>query len=353
VLGPQGGLDTVEQPLQPAEELGLGDAELGLALRTFQGFHYRVEFFAEVRRQRFPQLSNGGPIHVGQTVPALLIERNLPDLFDDLPDHRGDPKELGRLGDDLLVVVRLLGGSTGLSRRDDLGSDVFVHRVTKDIASPRHFGGVMRRHPYHERMLLLLGSILAIGLLLGWGLGGGLRNLAHVHVVWWYLFPAALVLQVLPIPQAESGIFQYLPFAVLLLSYLTLIVAVMANWSLRGFPLILLGLLLNLVPIAVNRGMPVSGEAVIDAGGRAQDVPTSPGGKHHLATPSDQVTFLGDVIPIRDPFRTVVSVGDVVMYAGAAWFVAAAMLVAPSRPPEKRVLLSRRTQPSTTWGSPR
>ena len=31
LLGEQGGLDAVEQPLEPADELGLGDPQLGLA----------------------------------------------------------------------------------------------------------------------------------------------------------------------------------------------------------------------------------------------------------------------------------------------------------------------------------
>jgi hypothetical protein len=201
--------------------------------------------------------------------------------------------------------------------------------------------------------VLLLGSILLIGLLIGWGFGGSLRNLAHVRVGLWFLFPAALVLQVIPVPQSESGTGQYLPFAVLEFSYLVLAVAVAANWRLRGFRLILLGLLLNIVPITVNQGMPVSGSAVVDAGGKVEDVPTERGGKHHLATAEDQLAFLGDVIPIREPFRMVVSVGDLVMYVGAAWFLAAAMLGVPSRAPRIRLRPGRQPQPSTMWESPR
>jgi hypothetical protein len=201
--------------------------------------------------------------------------------------------------------------------------------------------------------VLLLGSILAIGLLIGWGFGGSLRNLAHVRVGLWFLFPIALVLQAIPVPQADSGTARYLPFAVLAFSYLVLVVAVVVNWQLRGFPFILVGLILNLVPITVNQGMPVSGSAVVEVGGRVEDVPTARGAKHHLATPSDQVTFLADVLPVREPFRTVVSVGDVLMYAGAASFLAAAMLAMPTRRPRRTVRPARRPQPSTMWESPR
>jgi Family of unknown function (DUF5317) len=201
--------------------------------------------------------------------------------------------------------------------------------------------------------VLLLGAILAIGLLIGWGLGGSLRNVAHVRVQVWFLFPIALILQVIPVPRGDAGTVRYFPFAVLLFSYVVLVVAVVANWRLRGFPIVLVGLVLNVIPIAINQGMPVSGTAVVEAGGRVEDVPTEKGGKHHLATSSDQATFLGDVLPVREPFRTVVSVGDIVMYVGAAWFLAAAMLAVPARRPRSTPRPARPPQPSTMWESPR
>jgi hypothetical protein len=196
--------------------------------------------------------------------------------------------------------------------------------------------------------VLLLASILAIGLLLGWGLGGGIRNLAKLEVRLWWLIPVALVVQLVSIPQAESGPGRYMPFVVLLASFLLIGAAVLLNRRLRGFPVILLGVLLNLVPIVVNQGMPVSGSAVIEAGGSLAEVPRELGAKHHLKRPEDQVTFLADVIAVRSPFRAVVSIGDLVMWAGAGWFVTAAMLGFPGREPRparmpRRTLRSSRT----------
>ncbi|MDQ4059065.1 MAG: DUF5317 domain-containing protein [Actinomycetota bacterium] len=179
--------------------------------------------------------------------------------------------------------------------------------------------------------MLLLASILVIGLLLGWGLGGGIRNLALLEVRWWWLIPLALVIQLAPIPQADSGPGRYLPFVLLIGSFLMIGAAVVVNWRLLGFPLILLGVLLNLVPIVINQGMPVSGAAVIEAGGSLTDVPRELGGKHHLERPEDALTFLADVIAVRSPFRAVVSIGDLVMWAGAAWFLTAAMIGLPPR----------------------
>lgn len=200
-------------------------------------------------------------------------------------------------------------------------------------------------------VVLVAAAFLVIGLLLGWGFGGSLRNLAHLRAALWWLFPAGLVLQVVPLPRAETGAARLLPFAVLLGSYLILIAVTAINWRLRGAPLILVGLVLNLIPISLNQGMPVSGAAVREVGGSVDSVPTEPGGKHHLATGEDRLTFLGDVIPMRAPFREVVSLGDLVLWLGAAVFLAGAMLALPERRTRRLARDVHRSRPSTMWGS--
>jgi Family of unknown function (DUF5317) len=199
--------------------------------------------------------------------------------------------------------------------------------------------------------VLVSAAFLVMGLLLGWGFGGALRNVAHLRVGLWWMYPVGLALQVLPVPRFETGTARYLPFAVLLFSYVVLISVTAINWQLRGFPVILVGLVLNLIPIALNQGMPVSGSAVRVVGGSVEDVPTEQGGKHHLAREEDIAVFLGDVLPVRAPFREVVSVGDLVLWLGAAVFLAGAMLAAPERPPRRTERAVRRSRPSTMWGS--
>ncbi|HEX2184727.1 MAG TPA: DUF5317 family protein, partial [Chloroflexota bacterium] len=140
--------------------------------------------------------------------------------------------------------------------------------------------------------VLLLASVLAIGLLFGWGFGGALRNVAHVNVRLWFLFPIALILQALPIPQGQSETGRIFPFLALEASYVLLAVGVLANWRVRGFRLILFGILLNAIPITLNQGMPVSGDAVRDAGGDPATVPKERGQKHHLLTSDDRLEFL-------------------------------------------------------------
>ncbi|MDQ4005487.1 MAG: DUF5317 domain-containing protein, partial [Actinomycetota bacterium] len=198
--------------------------------------------------------------------------------------------------------------------------------------------------------MLLLGTILLIGVLLGFGLGGDIRNLATAELRLWWLLPVAVALQVAPIPRGEGTLGVNLPFATLILSFVVIALVCVVNWGLRGFPTLLLGVLLNLIPISVNQGMPVSAEAVVEVGGSVEDVPTQPGAKHHLATPEDRLTILGDSIAVREPFKAVVSIGDIVMWIGAALFVTAAMLARERRtdvpPPHPH-----RARPSTRSGT--
>ncbi|HEX6263046.1 MAG TPA: DUF5317 family protein [Actinomycetota bacterium] len=185
--------------------------------------------------------------------------------------------------------------------------------------------------------MLVIGAFLAIGLLLGWGLNGGLRYLDDVRVRGWWLAPLALALQVAPAPTIEADWGRYVPAAMLALSFVVLLLVVAVNLRNRGFGLILFGLMLNLAVILVSRGMPVSAYALEEIG--AEDdierlARAQPGAKHHLATDDDLLRFIGDAIPVRSPFDAVLSPGDVLMYTGGAWFLVAAMRGRSRRDPE-------------------
>lgn len=196
--------------------------------------------------------------------------------------------------------------------------------------------------------MLLLAAILGIGLLLGWGFGGRLRNLGTVPIHLWPLAPIGLFLQVVPFPKLEGTLGEMLPLGALLLSYAVLLFFVAVNWRLRGFVLIGIGLLLNAVVITANQGMPVSEHAVRQSGqaGAIGRLSSSEDPKHHLAEEDDVLLPLADVIPVGSPFDIVVSVGDVVSYVGAAVFLTASMLgTAESRrqPPDRPPLGRART----------
>jgi hypothetical protein len=173
--------------------------------------------------------------------------------------------------------------------------------------------------------LILFTFPLAIGL--GYVLGGRLSNLGRVSFRWPLAGLLGVALQFAPV--GDSG-----GYLLLVASFLLLIVAAAANWRLPGFILILAGLWLNFVVITVNEGMPVTRAAIV-ASGQADtldDIVDEGGSKHHLAGPDDQLLFLADRIAIPPPVGQAVSVGDVLAYTGAMWFVVAGMLRREERP---------------------
>lgn len=193
--------------------------------------------------------------------------------------------------------------------------------------------------------MLVIGAFLVIGLLLGWGLSGRLSYLTDVRIRGWWLAPLALLLQTAPAPTVEADWGRYVPAGMLALSFVVLLLVVAVNLRNRGFGLILFGLMLNLAVILVSRGMPVSAEALREVGAE-QDIQrladAQPGDKHHLATDDDLLRFLGDIIPVREPFNAVLSPGDLLMYGGGTWFLVAAMRGRSRRDPELDDSLDRR-----------
>ncbi len=171
-------------------------------------------------------------------------------------------------------------------------------------------------------MRLLL-STLALAVLAGYLAGGRLGAVARLHVRLAPLAAGGLVLQLAPVPGKT------IPLILLLVSFVALLAFAVVNVKARaiGFPLILIGIVLNFAVIAVNRGMPVTEQALVAS--HQQDtlaqLVDDGGAKHHLAGPDDHLLFLGDVIAIA-PIEQAVSPGDLFVYAGVVWLVVAAML---------------------------
>ena len=86
------------------------------------------------------------------------------------------------------------------------------------------------------------------------------------------------------------------------------------------------GLVLNILVIGVNGGMPVSTSALETAGAGAEGLIGAGTAKHHLMGPGDTLTALADVIGIPPPVGAVISIGDVLLYAGVAALVVMIML---------------------------
>jgi hypothetical protein len=102
-------------------------------------------------------------------------------------------------------------------------------------------------------------------------------------------------------------------------SLAALLAFVARNVNLTGLAVIGVGLLLNLVAVVLNNGMPVRGDALVaaDVVSREDLATTELAGPRHLETPSDRLAVLGDVLPVGLTHE-VLSFGDLIVVAGAA-----------------------------------
>lgn len=173
---------------------------------------------------------------------------------------------------------------------------------------------------------------IVLGGVLGLAFGGRLQNLGEHRLAAWPLLPAGVFVQLLS--NVAHGTVSLL---LLLGSYALLAAFAIANIQshLRtGMTLVTVGLALNFAVIALNHGMPVRPQAVLDAG-IARSYPElnhiELQAKHHYERPSDRLMVLADIIPVR-PLREVLSVGDLVMSAGITVVVAALLRKEPSHP---------------------
>jgi hypothetical protein len=172
-------------------------------------------------------------------------------------------------------------------------------------------------------MAICMAAILVVGYLLG----GRLRNVGDLQLRWPALALVGLALQFI------TGPGDTVPLACLYLSFVLLIVFTVANIRVFGFPLILAGVLCNLLVIGANGGMPVSAHALVasDQGQFLGDLENNPYPKHHLATEDDLLRFLGDVIPVPTPVAQAISFGDILTYGGVGMVIVGAMRVVPAR----------------------
>jgi hypothetical protein len=151
--------------------------------------------------------------------------------------------------------------------------------------------------------------------------GGRMVNLGDIHLNHWWLLPLGFVLQIgaqfVPSSSATWGV------ALILLSYVPLLLLVIINRDRPGLWLAGLGVLMNFVVIALNGGMPVLAEAAEVASGFAPGAPEiAEGFKHVILNETSRLVFLADVIPIRiASYGQVLSLGDVFLAVGLGRFV--------------------------------
>lgn len=162
---------------------------------------------------------------------------------------------------------------------------------------------------------------LGLGLAIALATGGRFRHLAGRSFRLWFLLPVAIALQVALEADGVPA-----PFALLLSSYVLLIVFGVLNLRHRGMWMVMLGFALNFAVIAVDHGMPVRPSAMraIHAKGEIHEV------KRHREKPTDKLVVLGDIIPVP-PLDTVLSFGDMILAVGVMNLLYNVMRPTPGR----------------------
>jgi Family of unknown function (DUF5317) len=197
--------------------------------------------------------------------------------------------------------------------------------------------------------LLVAGAALVIGL----ARGGVLRGLTGTGVRNRRLGLVCLGVQafVVALPLRALGLPYGLGALLLALSLVVLLGVARANGRMPGAPLLALGLLLNLVAVVANAGMPTFESTLARAGVAVErPLPHRPDAKHVLAGDGTRLALLGDRLAVR-PLRAVVSYGTVCELAGLFLLLQYLLLAASPDRPESGAhgAHEAKTVPWTTW----
>lgn len=173
------------------------------------------------------------------------------------------------------------------------------------------------------------GIILSI--IVGFLRKGSLKALAFLQWKGGWIFPILLVFQIaLFTLQNKFEVLGAISGYLYMLVYVVGLYFMFLNRNKTGFTLILIGVFLNFLVMVVNGGrMPVSPEAAsILEPGYLDILKNELYAKHTLLTEATRLGFLGDIIPLTDPYpRTqIISIGDVIMNVGIFLFIQDLML---------------------------
>jgi len=102
-----------------------------------------------------------------------------------------------------------------------------------------------------------------------------------------------------------------LGFGLLVASYVLILGFLARNFVLKGIGIVILGITLNFVVIVLDQGMPFKVPAAW-----AHESWVQPTVKHHPQVSSDKLVFLSDIIVLKSPWDTAISIGDIVLTIG-------------------------------------
>jgi Family of unknown function (DUF5317) len=141
--------------------------------------------------------------------------------------------------------------------------------------------------------------------------GGNLARLADLQLRGLWLPVLSLVVQV-AITEVVRGGSEALHRELHIFTYVMLVAFLWLNRRLPGLRIVALGALLNMLAIVVNRGvMPASATAE-----RLSGLHLPPGFDNSAHFGHELLPFLGDIIPWPGPLPNVLSIGDLIIFAG-------------------------------------
>jgi MFS family permease len=205
---------------------------------------------------------------------------------------------------------------------------------------------------------MLIAGIL-LGLLLGLLVGGSLTNLASIRLRWIGLLLGAIVLRFGTdvLLNQNVAIVELLRLPLLATAFGMLLVGLWANREYPGLGLAFVGVLSNTAVIIINGGyMPIYEPSLIAAGFTEADVSSA----IHVILPEGlnaafllRLGPLGDVIPIPVPIlQNVISIGDVFLSVGLAFFLFASVVRAPEELDEETEAAIQRRVARVAAGTP-
>ena len=173
--------------------------------------------------------------------------------------------------------------------------------------------------------IVLVCAVAGAAMLAGFVRGGQLDGVASASVRLPALLLGGFALQVLAAIAGTLGWPSGAVTALQMLALAALGVFTLLNLRMPGMRLLAAGVLLNLVVLGLNGGMPVTSGALARAGHTVTVATGRPDAEHVLVDASTVLRPLADVWAVR-PLGQVVSVGDVAQYAGLFLLVQGLMI---------------------------
>jgi len=172
--------------------------------------------------------------------------------------------------------------------------------------------------------MLWLALVLFVAMAVAVLRGGRITNLADIRLNLWWLLPLGFLMQAATNWLPDRDWSPQVGVALVLLSYVPLLILVIVNRDRAGMWLSGVGVLMNFTVIALNGGMPVLTEAGLVASGFSATPDLVTSYKHTALDAGTRLAFLADVIPVRMFGQgQVISLGDVFLAVGLGRFLEA------------------------------